>query len=630
MTVEVRPRGLPYFEESVRELSETIAAANLRTAKLRGPTADLLQDPHVLREALEELRVHQEELAVANEELRAQLDELGSATARIHSERDRYRKLFDLTPDSYFVTDHLGMIRDLNAAASRMLEVEARFLQGKPFAVQVDAADARMLRAAVNTLRSKPSIELELRFMRRKSEPEWHTLKAVVIEEEHAILWFARSVQAEHETRLALAGTTHDARVVAKSAHAADLACANRDMEEMLARERRLRGQLEQEHFAKDRFLAVLSQDLRAPLNAVVGWTQLLRRERLDQGARDRALATIERNAHAQLRLVEELLDISRIGADKVQLERVPVVLNELVAHAVGAVAVTAGERGIEVRASVGADLLIVAGDRRRLNQAISNLVSNALKFTPPGGGRVFLELQRDGRDARIVVTDTGRGIAPDLLPRLFDPFRQSADDATANESVGLGLYLVRQCVQMHGGRVLAESDGPGRGARFTLVLPLTDAYEHNGADESDAVEAIDVSASSRRPPGTGAIEGIRVLVVDDEEDARDLMAAILRHHGAVVTVAGDVRAALHSFDASPPDVVLSDIALPGRSGLDLARDLRSRPKLDAALIAVSGYSAPDQIDSALTAGFDVHMAKPVDPAELIDVVRDAARLRPR
>jgi PAS domain S-box-containing protein len=628
MTVKARPRGVPYFEESVRELSATIAAANLRTAKLRGPTTDLAQEPGVLREALEELRVHQEELAVANEELRAQLDELGSATARIHHERDRYRKLFDLTPDSYFVTDHVGMIRDLNAAASQMLEVEARFLQGKPLAVLVDAADARMLREAVNTLRAKHSVELELRFKRRKSDPEWHTLKAVVLEEENAILWFARSVQAEVETRVALAGATYDARVVAKSAHTADLARATRDMEEMLVRERRLRSQLEQEHVAKDRFLAVLSQDLRAPLNAVVGWTQLLRRERLDQGARDRALATIERNAHAQLRLVEELLDISRIGADKVQLERVPVVLNELVAHAVGAVAVTAREGGVDVTTSVGPDLLIVAGDRRRLNQAISNLLSNALKFMPPSGGRVFVALQRDGRDARIVVTDTGRGIAQGLLPQLFDPFRQSADDATANGNVGLGLYMVRQCVQMHGGRVLAESDGPGRGARFTLVLPLTDAYDQNHA-ESEPSEAIEVSASSRAP-GTGALEAIRVLVVDDEEDARELMAAILRHHGAVVTLAGDVQAALHSFDASPPDVVLSDIALPGRSGLDLARDLRSRPKLHAALVAVSGYSSPDQIDGALTAGFDVHMAKPVDPAELIEVVRDAARLRTR
>jgi PAS domain-containing protein len=301
MTVKTRARGVAQFEQSVRELSETLAAAKLRTAKLGGPTPDLAQDPAVLREALEELRVHQEELAVANEELRAQLDELGAATARIHAERDRYRKLFELTPDSYFVTDDVGIIRDLNGAASRMLEAEVRFLQGKPLGVLVDAADARMLREAVSALRSKPSVDLVLRFKRRKSEPEWHTVKAIRMDDDRSILWFARSVQAEHATRVALAGANHDARVVAKSAHTADLARANRDMEEMLSRERRLRAQLERDHFAKDRFIAVLSHDLRAPLNAVVGWTQLLRREQLDAAARDRALATIERNAQAQL-----------------------------------------------------------------------------------------------------------------------------------------------------------------------------------------------------------------------------------------------------------------------------------------------------------------------------------------
>jgi PAS domain S-box-containing protein len=619
MTAKARPRGAALFEERVREFSDTVAAAKARTSRLGGVTSDLTQDPALLREALEELRLHQEELAVANEELRAQLDELGNATSRIHAQRERYRKVFDLTPDSYFVTDHLGTIRDVNSAASRMLEVEGRFLMGKPLGVLVDAADARMLREAVSTLRSTPSIEIELRFKRRKSEPEWHNLKAVRLDEERLLLWFARSVQSAHDTRIALASATHDARVVAKSAHTGDLARANRDMEEILARERRLRAQLEREHVAKDRFLAVLSHDLRAPLNAVVGWTQLLRRERLDQAARDRALATIERNAQAQLHLVEELLDISRIAADKVQLERVPVVLNELVQHAADAVALSTPDRGIELVVSVDAEKLVVDGDRRRLGQVMSNLVSNAIKFMPPEGGRVTLTLERHQHDARITVADTGRGIPSDLLPHLFDAFRQGADYATATEGVGLGLYIVQQCVQVHGGRVVAESDGPGRGARFTVTLPLADAFAPH--------EETPKSCGDGSPR---TLEGIRVLVVDDEEDSRDLMAAILRHHGAVVTVAGDVTAAFHVFDGAPPDVVLSDIALPGRSGLDLARDVRARAQTDVALVAVSGFAGPEQIDRALNAGFDIHLAKPVDPNELVQVVRDAARLRMR
>jgi PAS domain S-box-containing protein len=618
MTVKTRPRGVAQFEQNARELSETLAAAKVRTSKLGGPTPALAQDPAVLREALQELQVHQEELAVANEELRAQLDELGAATVRIHSERDRYRKLFELTPDSYFVTDLLGIIRDLNGAAARMLETEVRFLQGKPLVVLVDAADARMLRDAIDALRAQSSVDLELRFKRRNDDAEWHTVKAVRLEDQTAILWFARSVQIAHHTRVALAGATHDARVVAKSAHTADLARANRDMEEILARERRLRTQLEQEHVAKDRFLAILSHDLRAPLNAVVGWAQLLRRERLDEAARDRALATIERSAQAQLRLVEEVLDISRLAADKVQLERVPVVLNELVQHAVDAVATTAVERGIALTVAMDGDRLVVAGDRARLKQVLSNLLSNALKFMPAGGGQITLSLRREGDEARIVVADTGRGISRDLVAHLFDPFEKGGDFTTAFGGVGLGLYIVRQCVQLHGGRVLAESDGPGCGARFSVVLPLTERF----------ATPAEVVPRSSRGLGPGALEGIRVLVVDDEEDARELMAAILRQHGAVVTVASDVPSAIHAFDGAPPDVVLSDIALPGRNGLDLARDLRARPAMDATLVAVSGFSGTEQIDRALTAGFDVHLAKPVDPAELVTVVRDAARLR--
>ncbi len=618
MTVKTRPRGVAQFEQSVRELSETLAAAKVRTAKLGGPTPDRAQDPAVLLEALEELQVHQEELAVANEELRAQLDELGAATVRIHSERDRYRKLFELTPDSYFVTDLLGNIRDLNGAAARMLEMEVRFLQGKPLAVLVDAADARLLRDAISALRSRSSVDLELRFKRRTSEPEWHTVKAVRLEDQTAILWFARSVQTAYDTRVALAGATHDARVVAKSAHTADLARANRDMEDLLARERRLRTQLEQEHVAKDRFLSILSHDLRAPLNAVVGWAQLLRRERLDEAARDRALATIERSAQAQLRLVEEVLDISRLAADKVQLERVPVVLNELVQHAADAVATTAVERGVVLTVAMDTDRLVVAGDRGRLKQVLSNLLSNALKFMPAGGGQVTLSLRREGDEARVAVADTGRGISPDLLGHLFDPFEKGGDFTTAFGGVGLGLYIVRQCVQLHGGRVLAESDGPGCGARFSIVLPLAERF----------ATPEEIVPRSSRGLGSGVLEGIRVLVVDDEEDARELMAAILRQHGAVVTTAADAPSALHVFDGAPPDVVLSDIALPGRDGLDLARDLRARPAMDATLVAVSGFSGTEQVDRALTAGFDVHLAKPVDPAELITVVRDAARLR--
>jgi PAS domain S-box-containing protein len=623
VSIKARPRGVASFEQNVRELSESLDAARARTAKLTGPTSDLdQQDPAMLREALEELRVHQEELAVANEELRAQLDELGAASRRVHAERERYRKLFDLTPDSYFVTDSVGSIRDVNAAASRMLEIEARFLQGKPLAVLTEAADSRMLLEAISALRSKSSVELELRFNRRTSGPEWHTVKAVALAEESAILWFARSVHAEHEARVALAGANHEAKVAARSAHDADMARANRDMEDMLARERRLRIQLEQEHIAKDRFFSVLSHDLRAPINAVVGWTQLLRREPLDHAARDRALATIERSAFVQLRIVEELLDISRDGGNA-QLEQAPVVLDEVVRQAVEDVVASARERGIELTTALGTERLVVAGDRRRLAHAIGHLLTNALQFTPHRDGRIVVELHHTKGEAHISVSDSGRGIAPSLLSQLSDPLR-SVDYAAPSERVGLGLYVVHRLAQMHGGRLLAESEGPGRGARFTLVLPLADAYAPASAEPAEPV-----STTARRGK-SGALEGVRALVVDDEEDSRDLMAAILRHQGAIVTTAVDVESALAVFDAAPSDVVLSDIALPGRNGLELARELRGRAQGETVLVAVSGYAGAELIENALGAGFDFHMAKPIDPVELVELVGDAARLRMR
>jgi CheY-like chemotaxis protein/anti-sigma regulatory factor (Ser/Thr protein kinase) len=341
-----------------------------------------------------------------------------------------------------------------------------------------------------------------------------------------------------------------------------------------------------------------------------------LRREKLDQNARDRALATIERNARAQLRLVEELLDISRIAADKVQLERVSIDLAEQLHRAVDAIAIEAHERGIAVRMSLpeANDKLTIAGDRRRMGQVISNLVSNALKFTADSG-TISLALVRQGSRGRITVEDTGRGIAPELLPHVFDAFRQASDYTTSHEGLGLGLYIVRQSVEMHGGKVFAESAGIGKGARFIVELPLVRA-----PSEAPSVAAL---------PSSGRLEGVRVLVVDDEEDARELMATILRQRGAIVTVAPDVDTALDAFETSEPDVVVSDVAMPGRGGLDFVRVLRAR-SAKATLVAVSGFVSAEEVEVALEAGFDLHISKPVEPSELIDVVSDAARARAR
>ena len=618
MSFRARHRGVAHFRKLVSEFSVGIGKGKQRSAHLTAPSSGLVQDPGALRAALEELRTHEEELAVANEEMHVQLDELSLSNARAYAERDRYRELFDVAPDSYFVTDRMGAIRDVNAAAGAMLDIETRFLLGKPLAAVVDAADTRVLRDAVGTLRSTTSAEIEIRFKPRNGEPRWHAVKGVNIEQNAAILWISRDIQAAHDRAAALL-TANEGLGIDVVVGTRELERANRDKVELLERERHLRAHLEGEQIAKDRFLAVLSRDLRAPLNAVLGWTQLLRREKLDESARDRGLATIERNAHAQLRLLEELLDISRVSAEQPQLERMPVELRGVVTRTVGALAGEAAERKVEVRAVLGDDELHVSGDRRRLARVVTNLLSNALKFTP-GGGTIAVTLEHDGATVRLAVTDSGRGIEPERLPHIFEAFRSSSDErpGTYDEpGLGLGLYVVRGIVLMHGGHVVAESLGLGAGARFVMSLPLAGATTRASKDFFDRDQH-------------DSLEGLHVLVVDDDDDARELMAALLRHRGALVDVAADVSTAIRAFAISQPDVLVSDVAMPGRSGLELVRELRARATTTASMIAVSGFTSIDDVEQALDAGFDMHVAKPVDPEDLVRAVQDAARLRVR
>jgi PAS domain S-box-containing protein len=609
MTVKVRQRGLAHFEKSVREFADGLAKGRARSSALRGPTTDPVQESEALRIALEELRLHQEELSIAEEELRAQLEELALASSRAHADRDHYRELFDASPDGYFVTDRLAVIRNANLAAAAIVNIERHFLVGKPLATMVDLADSRILRDAVVRLGTTDAIALELRLRPRGGEPIWHTLKATRIEGGTALLWIARDDHARHTASVALPQSQDDMRGLHAS-RLKELERANRDKDELLERERRLREELAATDTAKDRFIAALSHDLRVPINAVLGWTQLLRRERLDHAARDRALATIERNAQAQVRLVEELLDISRVASNKLQIERTTVDLSDLVRRGIDAVLPIARERGIELDRVLG-DGIVIFGDRPRLEQVLTNLLSNALKFTPKGG-RIIVSLESDGLQARITVQDTGRGVAPELIPLVFNPFRHATDYTSTLGGLGFGLYIVRRAVELHGGSVSAHSEGVGRGARFTVLLPIV----AKAAKEESL------------PPPAKDLRGLQLLVIDEDEDRRELMASILQQKGAAVTTASDVAAALHAFDASQPDVVVADLDMTGRDALDLVRDIRGRPNSTAALVAISGFAAPEDVDRALTAGFDVHIAKPLDPAELVAAVGEAARGR--
>jgi PAS domain S-box-containing protein len=597
MSLRIR-RRTDAFVDRVESFASSMRTEQARAAKLLGPMSGHEQDPIVLREALETLRLQHEELSVAEEELRAQLDELGQMGLRLEAERERYADLFERAPDAYLVTDRFGVVRDANAAAVQLFCVEMRFLRGKPMSAFVDPTEVRQMNAALDVLERGATRVLELS-MRPRSGSDLRVVAHVSLTSRgQRLLWILRPAERRSSSP-------------PNGERLPELARALRDKEELLARERQKREELERANRAKDRFIAVLSHDLRAPLNAILGWTQLLRREVLDQAARDRAFETIERNARTQANLIEELLDISRMAEDRIQLALAPVDVGALAQRVVEGLLPRGTEAGVALSFVVDADLVVIA-DAQRLEQVLMNLLSNALKYTP-NGGSVVVETKRDGSCVRLVVRDTGKGIGPDLIAHVFEMYTQERNYAAARSGLGLGLYIVKRLVELQDGSVTVESDGEGKGATFTVTLPLRDEL---------IVPERALSASPRKD-----LRDLRVLVVDDEEDSRELMATILRRAGADVACAAGSRAALELFSRWSPDVVVSDLAMPGADGFELVTQVRERDPSVAAL-AVSGFTALRDTDRALAAGFDVHVGKPIDAAELVEAVHEAARLR--
>jgi signal transduction histidine kinase/ActR/RegA family two-component response regulator len=393
-----------------------------------------------------------------------------------------------------------------------------------------------------------------------------------------------------------------------------------------------LRAAAEAASRAKDEFLATLSHELRTPINAILGWGQMLQRGAVSADRTAHALDAIVRNAAAQVRLIEDLLDLSRITSGRLRLDVETVDVASVVSAAVATVEPAAQAKGVRLQTVLDDGGALVYGDRQRLQQAVWNLLSNAVKFTARGG-RVHVRVLRINSHLEIVVGDTGQGIAPDVLPYVFDRFRQGAAGSTRPQAgLGLGLAIVRHIVELHGGTVDAASDGPGTGATFSISLPLSVARlprppDHDGPDlVHPAVPTI--MAGSLDIHALPDLAGTRVLVVENEPDAREMVAYLLRQKHADVTVSASVDEALCCVDERIPDVILSDIEMPGRDGYDLIRTLRARPREqggEVAAAALTAYSRPEDRARSLLAGFDAHMSKPVDLAELVATV---ARLR--
>jgi signal transduction histidine kinase/ActR/RegA family two-component response regulator len=384
----------------------------------------------------------------------------------------------------------------------------------------------------------------------------------------------------------------------------------------------------EEANHLKDEFLATVSHELRTPLNAVLGWARMLASKQLPPDRAKHAVATIERNASALAHIIEDLLDVSRIVAGTLHLMRQPVDLVAVTQAALDAVRPLAATKNVELAFSPDLEAPEpVSGDAGRLQQVIWNLVANAIKFTPAGGRvAVFVERSNDHMDVRVV--DTGQGIAPDFLPHVFERFRQ-ADGATTRRhtGLGLGLAIVRQLVELHGGSVLAASEGVGRGATFTVRLPIS-AADARGDQAALLGERRTAAAAASPLPRLPRLDALRILVVDDNADGRTLTSLMLTQAGASVNAVASVREALQTIDAERFDVVVSDIGLPEEDGYALIRQIRQYEAEHGGslpAVALTGFARAEDRARILAAGFQAHVPKPVEPVELAGTIATIA-----
>ena len=378
---------------------------------------------------------------------------------------------------------------------------------------------------------------------------------------------------------------------------------------------------------AKDEFLAVVSHELRTPLTAILGWARMLKIGKLDEATAARALDTIERNAQSQNQLIEDLLDFSRIISGKIRLDVQQVQLDSLAEAALNVVRPAADAKGVRLQSILDPRAGPVSGDPERLQQVLWNLLSNAVKFTPQGG-RVQVRLARVNSNVEITVSDTGQGISAEFLPYVFERFRQ-ADNTTTRQHAGLGLgmAITKHIVELHGGTIRAVSPGEGQGASFILRMPV--AIVHQPSHSSDVTTQQLPEAGEAPPTPLARLDRVRVLVVDDERDTRELLMTVLTQSGALVTTVATVPEALEIMRLEKLDLLISDIEIPNEDGYSLIRKVRvleeGQDKKIPAIALTAHARASDRLQ-ALSAGYQLHMPKPVEPAELVIAIANLTR----
>jgi PAS domain S-box-containing protein len=521
-------------------------------------------DPADAPRLLQELEVHQIELEIQNEELLA-------ARRDIEAALRRYTELFDFAPVAYFVTAADGTIRELNLAGARLLGSERSHLVGRRMAAFLSVEQRNLFGACLARVFAGSDGDEPERFDLTLAGPgparEVHVTGAIL----------------DGETPMAL--------------------CAMEDITDR----RRAEAELRAETRNKDAFLAVLSHELRNPLAPIRHGVHLLTMEEtLGERARG-VLPIIGRQVEHLCRLVDDLLDLTRISAGKIHLHRERLELGDVVRRALDDYRRSFDERRIRLEARFGSGLLWVDGDRTRLAQVLGNVLGNAAKFTPPSGD-VEVLVQRRGEQVEIAVRDTGDGIAPELRQKLFQPFAQGPQDADRTRGgLGLGLWMAKSLVELHDGSMEAVSEGVGRGSTFTIRLPLQPG-------------PVPVRAAPR-----AEVPRCRILVIEDNLDAADMLRTLFELEGHDAQVAYDGPTGLAIAAGFRPEVILCDLGLPGMDGYAVAQGVRADEQLRGAyLVALSGYALPEDLQRAAAAGFDTHLAKPASVEKLRAVLAEA------
>ncbi|MFN2499589.1 MAG: response regulator [Pyrinomonadaceae bacterium] len=387
---------------------------------------------------------------------------------------------------------------------------------------------------------------------------------------------------------------------------------------QLLVREQAAREEAEQANRTKDEFLATLSHELRTPLTAILGWSHLVRTGKLDKPQLARAVETIERNARSQSQLIDDLLDVSRIITGKLQIEPRKVDVCAVVESAIDAVRPSFEAKNIRIKTVMSHQECLVSGDANRLQQILWNLFSNAVKFSPEGG-TVTVEVKKKKQQVRVAVNDSGIGITPEFLPYIFDRFRQADGSTTRTHGgLGLGLSIVKHLVQLHGGLVEVKSDGKDKGSTFIVTLPLATS---ESLIMSKDIGAAEVGGNGVASGTRDVLKGLRILVVDDEADSRDLVSAILMRCGSDVNCCESAAAGMKAFKNWKPDLLVSDIGMPVEDGYSLIKKLRklkTKRAREMPAIALTAYATKEDQERTLSSGFQMHVAKPIDPEKLI------------